>query len=217
MKCSFDCCFPNESHDKTQFSYSFYSQHGCGGNLQHLPLHWLPGLIQLIWLARWVFPSSLSWSCKRTAFPSRDVPFISLLPPVPSSFIAQILARSPAFSITLLYSSISHSSLTNYSPIFLTSVLFISKYISAVHVAPLSLYTCSSTRKLKTYSLLSTSHSFHSDLSHSSKAPSSVVLPCSPKANYIKDISIREQLRWHQSCETLGIWKSFTLFVFVLT
>lgn len=25
MKCSFDCCFPNESHDKTQFSYSFYT------------------------------------------------------------------------------------------------------------------------------------------------------------------------------------------------
>ena len=49
--------------------------------LRHLSPHWSPGLIRLIWLARWVSPSSLTAPCaslpklrtrsKRTTIPAR--------------------------------------------------------------------------------------------------------------------------------------------------
>ena len=52
--------------------------------LRHLSPHWSPGLIQLIWLARWVSPSSLTAPCaslpklrarsKRTTIPARGGP-----------------------------------------------------------------------------------------------------------------------------------------------
>ena len=52
--------------------------------LWHLSPHWLPGLIRLIWLARWVSPSSLTAPCaslpklrarlKRTTIPDRGGP-----------------------------------------------------------------------------------------------------------------------------------------------